>query len=67
MQPAVSAVNVRRFREGSLEEQSDLLAAEEPLEIRIDFGPVDERQQRTLSVTMRTPDRKSTRLNSSHT
>lgn len=36
-------------------EQPDLLAIEEPLEIRLGFGPIDERQQRSLTVTMRTP------------
>ena len=34
---------------------SDQLAAEEPLEIRVGFGPDGQRQHRTLSVTMRTP------------
>ena len=36
-------------------EQPDLLAIEEPLEIRLGFGPIEERQQRSLTVTMRTP------------
>ncbi|MGA0559608.1 formate dehydrogenase accessory sulfurtransferase FdhD [Larkinella sp. VNQ87] len=35
--------------------QPDLLAVEEPLEIRLGFGPADNRQQRTVAVTMRTP------------
>lgn len=34
---------------------SDQLAAEEPLEIRVGYGPDGQRQHRTLSVTMRTP------------
>ena len=33
----------------------DLLAAEEPLEIRIGYGPATQRQQKSISVTMRTP------------
>ncbi len=33
----------------------DLLAVEEPLEIRIVFGPEKERQQKNISVTMCTP------------
>ena len=33
----------------------DLLAVEEPLEIRIGFGPENERQQKNISVTMCTP------------
>jgi FdhD protein len=36
-------------------EAPDLLAIEEPLEIRIGFGAMSERQQKSLSVTMRTP------------
>ncbi|GAB2940771.1 formate dehydrogenase accessory sulfurtransferase FdhD [Hymenobacter coalescens] len=36
-------------------EASDVLAAEEPLEIRIGYGPAGQRTHRTLAVTMRTP------------
>lgn len=35
--------------------QDDLLAVEEPLEIRIGFGDKNHRQQKSISVTMRTP------------
>jgi len=35
--------------------QPDLLAVEEPLEIRLGFGPAGGREQRSLAVTMRTP------------
>ncbi|RYU78278.1 formate dehydrogenase accessory sulfurtransferase FdhD [Hymenobacter persicinus] len=38
-----------------LTEASDVLAAEEPLEIRLGYGPAGQREHRTLSVTMRTP------------
>ena len=37
------------------QEADDLLAVEEPLEIRIGFGPANERQQKNISVTMCTP------------
>ncbi|MBC8101807.1 MAG: formate dehydrogenase accessory sulfurtransferase FdhD [Cytophagales bacterium] len=37
------------------ESEADTLAIEEPLEIRIGFGPEGERQRVRLSVTMRTP------------
>lgn len=33
----------------------DLMAVEEPLEIRIGYGPLGDRKQKSLSVTMRTP------------
>jgi FdhD protein len=34
---------------------ADALAIEEPLEIRLEYGPANERQVRNISVTMRTP------------
>ncbi len=37
------------------EDREDLLAVEEPLEIRIVYGPVLNRQQKNISVTMCTP------------
>ncbi|UYZ59827.1 formate dehydrogenase accessory sulfurtransferase FdhD [Hymenobacter latericus] len=36
-------------------EANDVLAAEEPLEIRVGFGPAGARTHRTLAITMRTP------------
>jgi FdhD protein len=35
--------------------KDDLLAVEEPMEIRIGYGPIDMRMQKSISVTMRTP------------
>ncbi|MEP7252600.1 MAG: formate dehydrogenase accessory sulfurtransferase FdhD [Ginsengibacter sp.] len=35
--------------------QADMLAVEEPLEIRIEFGELSRRIQKNISVTMRTP------------
>lgn len=35
--------------------QDDWLAIEEPMEIRLGFGPADSRETRSLSITMRTP------------
>jgi FdhD protein len=51
----VSAIRLLKFINGSLEYKEDLLAVEEPLEIRLGFGPKDNRQQQRISVTMRTP------------
>lgn len=40
---------------GSSEATDDVLVAEEPLEIRLGHGPLDDRSEMRLSVTMRTP------------
>jgi len=53
--PAVAAVNITKVNAASVEVTHDLLAAEEPLEIRIGYGARAERRQRSISVTMRTP------------
>lgn len=39
----------------TLTEKADCLAVEEPLAIRIAFGPIGQRRRATISVTMRTP------------
>lgn len=46
---------VQKVQGETVAEASDVLAAEEPLEIRVGYGPTSQRQHRTLSVTMRTP------------
>ena len=51
----VAPVTVHKVQCNTVAETPDLLAVEEPLEIRLGFGPVDGRQQRSLAVTMRTP------------
>lgn len=51
----VAPVTIHKISGESLSEAPDLLAVEEPLEIRLGFGPVTDRQQRPVSVTMRTP------------
>jgi FdhD protein len=38
-----------------LESRQDQVAVEEPLEIRLGYGPAEQRQQRSISITMRTP------------
>lgn len=43
------------MKDGLFQQQEDLIAVEEPLEIRLGFGKNLERQQRKLAVTMRTP------------
>lgn len=51
----VAPTIVHKISGEGLVESPDLLAVEEPLEIRLGFGPVTDRQQRPVSVTMRTP------------
>lgn len=51
----VAPVTIHKIAGESLSEAPDLLAVEEPLEIRLGFGPATDRQQRPVSVTMRTP------------
>jgi FdhD protein len=54
MAEMLASVNVQRWANGKTSPHPDLVATEEPLEIRIGFGKM-EREQRSLSVTMRTP------------
>ena len=55
MRAPVEAVWTRRYLGGGLEVAEDVLAAEEPLEIRLGHGPLEDRWDSRLSVTMRTP------------
>src|SRR4051794_37501309 len=48
-------VRVDAVRGTAVESRTDLLAIEEPLEIRVVFGPRARREQKALAVTMRTP------------
>lgn len=53
----LSVVNTRikKINHESIIDSDDLVATEEPLEIRLGFGSPHDRQQQNLSVTMRTP------------
>ncbi|HKR04665.1 MAG TPA: formate dehydrogenase accessory sulfurtransferase FdhD [Bacteroidia bacterium] len=53
--PSVSPVRIKKINDSNILYADDLLAAEEPLEIRLGFGPASEREQKNISVTMRTP------------
>ena len=46
---------IREVAGGASRDRDDVLAVEEPLEIRLEYGPAGERSTRSLSVTMRTP------------
>lgn len=47
--------SILKMQQGKLHPENDLVAVEEPLEIRIAFGPAQRRIRHKLSVTMRTP------------
>lgn len=51
----VAPISIVRVSDHQQTARPDLLAVEEPLEIRLGYGLMAERQQRTLAVTMRTP------------
>lgn len=44
-----------KYRHHNFASQNDYLASEEPLEIQLAYGPITQRQQMSLAVTMRTP------------
>jgi FdhD protein len=47
-------IELTRFTGGELLKTSDVVAVEEPLEIRVAFGQPEARRSRSLSITMRT-------------
>src|SRR5690242_14474058 len=55
MHTPVSSIAITRIDAGSATNADDILVAEEPLEIRLGHGPLDDRKEVRLSVTMRTP------------
>ncbi|MCB0676910.1 MAG: formate dehydrogenase accessory sulfurtransferase FdhD [Saprospiraceae bacterium] len=52
---SVRSFPVLRLRGETGKDTRDSLAVEEPLEIRLAFGPKGQRRQESLSITMRTP------------
>jgi len=53
--PAVKKFAIRKYSSDVIDDAPDLLAVEEPLEIRLEYGPTENRVTKNLSVTMRTP------------
>ncbi|MFN3489552.1 MAG: formate dehydrogenase accessory sulfurtransferase FdhD [Emticicia sp.] len=51
----IKSFEIKKFKSKGIEEMPDLVVVEEPLEIRLGFGKEDDRQQKSISVTMRTP------------
>lgn len=52
---SITYLPITKVNRLSSAETSDALAIEEPLEIRLEYGPADNRQLKSISVTMRTP------------
>lgn len=52
---SVKSVQIKKIKTKSIETKPDLLAVEEPLEIRLAYGNKENRIQKSLAVTMRTP------------
>jgi FdhD protein len=48
-------LRITKVNHAAITETSDALAIEEPLELRLEFGPKNNRQTQNISVTMRTP------------
>lgn len=55
MRAPVSPIAITRINAGASSAADDILVTEEPLEIRLGYGPLDAREEMRLSVTMRTP------------
>lgn len=53
--PGITSVSIQAFSGTDSVEKGDFLATEEPLEIRVEYGPAGARISQTLSITMRTP------------
>ncbi len=55
MSLSTSHIAIKKVTADTVADTDDVLATEEPLEIRINYGKADARVQKSLSVTMRTP------------
>lgn len=55
MAQSTTEVTVHRYGVQSRADPCDLLAVEEPLEIRLEYGPVGARVRKSVAITMRTP------------
>src|SRR5678815_139738 len=52
---ATLETSVERFAGGSSHLETDTLAVEEPLELQLGYGALNDRRWKSVSVTMRTP------------
>jgi len=55
MSPGIANLPVRKIVSGQIIDTTDPVAVEQPLEIRLQYGPAAARIEQNVSVTMRTP------------
>jgi FdhD protein len=55
LQSAIKQVRIKRIKLSESEIMEDIVAVEEPLEIQLQYGKVNQRINKPVSVTMRTP------------
>lgn len=55
MSDSISTTSIERVNGSALFPSTDMLAVEEPLEILLEYGPLQDRRLESIAVTMRTP------------
>ncbi len=53
--PGIAQLPIQKIQDADILEMMDELAIEEPLEIRLQYGPAGDRRAQSVSITMRTP------------
>jgi len=53
--PSVRTAEIFRVKRGEIAALKDAIAVEEPLEIQLVYGAIDDRKVKSISITMRTP------------
>jgi FdhD protein len=51
----IAHFTIRRYAQGVSDDVADQLAVEEPMELQISYGPLQNRKTLTVAITMRTP------------
>jgi len=51
----IESINISRFDNGKFEATNDLVVVEEPMEIRLGYGQLENREEESIVITMRTP------------